>query len=69
MPEQLLHGADVVPVLRQVGRKGVAKRVAARLLPDPGQEDGIVDGSVDDRFIDVEPALPALPARASVLRL
>ena len=36
MPQQLLHGADVVPGLQQVGGKGMAQRVRRGRLVDAG---------------------------------
>ena len=36
VPEELLNGADVVPVLEQVGREGVAQGVRCGALRDPG---------------------------------
>lgn len=44
--EELLNRPDVLPVLEEVGGEGVAQGVAARLLPDPGAQDGRVNGAL-----------------------
>src|SRR5213594_3388770 len=57
MPEQLLDGPDVVAVLQQVRGKGMPERVTARVLEDAGLAqralDGTLDGTLDDRFVQV----------------
>src|SRR5688572_543255 len=42
MAQELLHRPDVVAILHQVRREGVAKGVAGRALRDPGGEDGFL---------------------------
>src|SRR5437763_2180085 len=36
MPEQFLHGADIVARFEQMGRKGVTQRVRGRRFREPG---------------------------------
>jgi hypothetical protein len=36
MPQQFLHGPDVIAHFKQMSGKGVAKRVAAHWLAQPG---------------------------------
>ena len=45
--EELLDGADVVPVLQKVGGEGVAERVGARALGDARAPAGGDDGTLD----------------------
>lgn len=49
--EQLLHGADVVAVLEQVGGEGMAERMAASPFEDIGGADGVVHFALDVRFV------------------
>src|SRR5207245_11738179 len=53
MPEQLLDGPDVVAVLQQVRGKGMPERVTARVLEDAGLAQRALDGTLDDRFVQV----------------
>src|SRR5437867_6945906 len=60
--QQLLNGADVVPVLQQVRRKGVPEGVTRRLLRQGGLEHGLADGTLDDRLVQMmAPALTRGP--------
>ena len=61
VPEQLLHGADVVPSPQQLGRERVPKRVWRHLLGDPGLEPRSPDRSLHRRLVEVvTSSLPGL---------
>jgi hypothetical protein len=45
--KKLLHRADVVAVLQQMGRERVAEGVAARVLGDSSKAKGAADGALD----------------------
>ena len=46
LSEQLLHGADVVAILQQVGRKAVPQGVTARRRRKPGFPHGPLDSAL-----------------------
>ena len=60
MTEQLLDRADVVTVLKQVGRERVPKGMAAGVLRDPGTKHGLPDSALKDGFVQMVP--PPQPA-------
>jgi len=51
--EQLLDSAYVAVVFEQVRREGMAQSVTGCALRDAGLPDGVLDGSLDDRFVQV----------------
>ena len=53
MPQELLHGPDVVAVLEQVGGKRVPKGMAAHALRDPGAPNRVCDRALHDGFVNV----------------
>ena len=57
VPEQLLDGADVAACFEEVRRKGMPERVTGRSLGQTGAGDGVLDGSLDERLVDVMSAL------------
>ena len=56
MPEQLLHRADIVAVLEQVGGERMPERVRGGALDDPGPARGVLDRPLQDRLVQVVPA-------------
>ena len=48
VPQQFLDRPNIIPVLQQVGRKGVAQRMAACRLGDPGFQSGYLEGALQD---------------------
>ena len=57
--EQFLNGANVIPVLQQVGREGMPERVAARVFDDSRFTDGLMDGPLQpgvEGVVTPEPA-------------
>ena len=64
VPEQFLDGANVVSTLQEMGRKGVTKRMRSYVLVDLCTTGGFTDGFLDDRFVNV---MPAMNPGASVL--
>ena len=58
--QQLLNRPSIIPVLQQVGCKGVAQRMAACWLGDPGFQSGCLEGALQDGLVQVVPALLAL---------
>lgn len=56
VPEQLLNCPNVVAVLEQVRREGVAEGVAAHRLLDVGGPNGRVNGPLNDPLVRVMPA-------------
>jgi hypothetical protein len=54
VPEQLLDGADVVPVLEQVSREGMAERVWSDTFRDPRLPRCLGNRLLDDGFVKVE---------------
>lgn len=69
MPQQLLDGTNVVAVLEQVCREGVAQGVAACALRDSGFGNGALDPTLNGTLMQVMPPLfatlgvPVRPAR------
>src|SRR5206468_3919395 len=60
--EQLLHRANVVPVLQQVGSEAVAEGVAGRRLTDPRAQNGRPDHPLNRGLMEmVPPAMARLP--------
>jgi hypothetical protein len=53
MAQQLLHRSDVVPVLQQMGGEGVSEGVTSCALGDPGPPNGIPDGALDGRLVQM----------------
>ena len=53
VPKKLLDGADVVAILQQVCRKRVSQRVGTAALSDARLADGVLDGALQDRFVQV----------------
>jgi hypothetical protein len=58
--EQFLHGPDVVATFEQVRGEGVAEGVAGDALVDSRRPRSLGDGTLDDRLVQVMPALPAV---------
>src|SRR5439155_18511199 len=52
MPEQFLHGADVVAVFEEMGRKRMAHTVRADVLEDARGPRGICDRLLHHRLVD-----------------
>ena len=48
VPEEFLHGEDVVAVFQQVGGEGVAEGVGAGALGDAGMPDRVSDRPLKD---------------------
>ena len=59
MAEQLLHGADVVAALEQMGREAVAQRVAARALGEPRLAHRARHRALHGRLVEMMAALDA----------
>ena len=59
VPEELLHGADVVAVFQQVGGEGVAEGVGAGSLGDAGMPDRVSDRPLKDGLMEVVTAVLA----------
>ena len=57
--QELLHGSDVIPVFQQMGGKRAAQRVGGGLLVQTDLAGGLLYGPLDDRFIQMMPALAA----------
>ena len=53
VPEQFLHGPDVIPILQEVSCERMTKSVGASRLRDTGFEPCIFDGLLEDRFVEV----------------
>ena len=53
VPEQLLHRADVVPVLEQVRCKAVPQRVATNGLRQAGPPSGVTHRALEQRLVHV----------------
>jgi hypothetical protein len=53
--QQLLHRPDIVPGLKQMGRKGVPQRMAARSLSNPTRPNCLGHGSLNDRLMQMMP--------------
>src|SRR6266581_149112 len=63
MPEQLLHSADVVAIVQQMGGKEMAQRVAGHALVDTGGPRRFLHRALQYRIIEV------MAANRSVLRV
>ena len=59
MPEQFLHGADIVARFELMGRKGVTQRVRCGRLREPGIAYGLLESALNSFLVDV-----MAPARA-----
>lgn len=59
VPEQLLNGADVVTVFKQVGGKAVAKGVAGDRFGNAGQANGPFERPLKGAGVNVRPAFDA----------
>jgi hypothetical protein len=67
MAQELLDRPDVVAILQQVGRKGVAEGVAADTLGNAGVGHRLLDRALQDRFVKVVPhpdGFPRVPVKA-----
>ncbi len=53
--EQVLHGADVVAVFEQVGGEAVSEGVAGGAFAESRGDDGLVDGVLQDRLVEMVP--------------
>jgi hypothetical protein len=53
VPQEFLHGANVVAVLEQMGGEGVPKGMAGRTLVNPGLPNGVFDRPLDRALVDV----------------
>ena len=53
MAQQFLYRSDVVPILQQMGGERVPEGVASRALGDPGPPNGIPDGALDGRLVQM----------------
>ncbi len=56
MAEELLHGADIVAVLEQMGGEGVAEGVTGDALGEAGQSGGLADGALEPGGAEVVPS-------------
>ncbi len=54
--EELLDRADVVAVLKKVRREGVPERMASRGFVQARAAHCVLDGALQDRFVEVVPA-------------
>ena len=52
VPEELLHGADVVAGFQQVGGEGVAEGAGAGALGDAGMPDRVSDRPLKDGLVE-----------------
>ena len=59
VPKQFLNGPNIVAVLEQVRRKGVAQGVTGGMLGDSRRDGGRFDDALEDRRIHVMPPLLA----------
>ena len=53
VPQKFLNRSDVVAVVQQVGRKRMSKRVWASRFRDLRFEPGLVNGLLENRFVEV----------------
>ena len=60
VPEQFLYGPDIVTRFQQVCCKAVAKGVAANPFDNAGTGNGLLDGPLQDCFVQVMSALLAV---------
>ena len=59
VPEEFLHGSDVVAVFQQVSGEGVAEGVGAGALGDAGMPDRVSDRPLKDGLMEVVTAVLA----------
>ena len=64
MTEQFLDSPDVVPLLEQMGREGVTKRVTGSWLRQLRPPGGFLDGRLPDRLVQVTAAILLKKAKA-----
>ena len=57
VPQQLLNRPDVVPGLQQMGRKRMPQGMGGDALGDLRLTSGRLDGTLNDRFVEMVPAL------------
>ena len=57
MPQQFLHGPDVVSPLKEKGGEGVPEAVTGHSLVDPGHPRHFGHGALRDCFVKVVPSL------------
>jgi hypothetical protein len=62
MTEEFLNGSDICSGLKQMRRERMSERMAARLLGDSGLQDGLLDGPLQDGFVEMVTATLAGPA-------
>jgi hypothetical protein len=55
MPQQLLHGADIIASLKQMRREAMTKGMAAPWLGDFCRAHSLLDGILQRLFVDVMP--------------
>ncbi len=68
MPQQLLHGADVVTVSQKMRGEGMPEGVAGRPLGQSGVPDSLGNCLLHDGFVDMMPPLmPCLVVCPAVL--
>jgi hypothetical protein len=53
VPQELLDRPDVVPTYEQMGREGMAERMAGRVLGDADLARCIVEGSLDRPLVEM----------------
>ena len=58
--EELLDGADVVAGFEEVGREAVAEGVAGRRFGEARRADRLVEGALEDGFVESRGALAYL---------
>ena len=69
VPEELLDGADVVPVLKRLGDEGVAQGVGRGPLHDPGPPDRTFHYALENGLVQVVPAtLAGVPVHIEACR-
>ena len=54
MPEQLLHGPDVVPVFQEMRREGVSKNVRTDTLRETGPAHGLRNLLLDHGLVQMK---------------
>ena len=55
--QEFLHGANIVAIGQEVGGEGMAERVAGHALRQSGLPHSLLDRFLDERFMNVVPAL------------
>jgi len=56
VPQQFLHGADVVAIFQQVGGEGVAEGMGSDVLLDASELSRFADGLLEAALVEVVPA-------------